>query len=114
MHNQRRQQRRNSPHRINVLAAADEQVLGRLVNITTGGLMFLSPTPYKRHTELELRLPLPTMANGKLSIDVAGSVLWSRPDTNPAFHRVGLGFANLGAEEGYIIETVLQRLHLIG
>jgi hypothetical protein len=114
MRDKRRQPRRNSPHRINVLSAADEKVLGRLVNITIGGLMFLSETSYPARTVLDLRLPLPTMANGKLSIDVTGRVLWSRPDTNPRFNRVGLAFDALGAEEGYLIETVLQRLHLVG
>jgi hypothetical protein len=114
MRDHRRLRRRNSPHRINVLAAGDEQVLGRLVNITIGGLMFLSATPHAPNTRLELRLPLPTMANGKLSIDVAGHVRWCRSDANPQFHRVGLIFERLGPEEGYIIETVLQRMHLVG
>lgn len=114
MFDNRRHPRRNSPHRINVLAAADERVMGRLVNITTGGLMFLSKDPCPQRTDLELRLPLPTMANGKLSIDVSGHVLWCRPDANPQYYRIGLEFDGLGAEEGYIIETVLQRLHLVG
>jgi hypothetical protein len=114
MRDKRNHPRRNSPHRINVLSAANDQVLGRLVNITAGGLMFLSNQEYPVGTVLNLRLPLPTMANGKTAIEVQGETLWCAADTNPQFHRVGLQFANLGAEEGYIIETVLQRLHLVG
>ena len=114
MRDHRRNSRRNSPHRINVLAAESEQVLGRLVNITTGGLMFLADQAHDPEAVLDLRLPLPTMANGKLSIDVTGRVLWCRPDANPRFYRIGLAFDHLGAEEGYLIETVLQRLHLVG
>ena len=48
-----------------MLSAANDQVLGRLVNITAGGLMFLSNQEYPVGTTLNLRLPLPTMANGK-------------------------------------------------
>ena len=114
MRNNRNQTRRNSPHRVNVLAAADNRVLGRLVNITIGGLMYLVAEPPSDGTRLELSIPLPTMANGKTSIEVAGIVVWSTVDANPEFQRVGVEFENLGAEEGYIIETVLQRLHLVG
>ena len=114
MRDHRRQQRRNSPHRVYVLSAHTEQVLGRLVNITTGGLMFLAPGGYPTGTVLELRLPLPTMASGKIAIDVTGTVLWCRPDANARFQRVGVEFGKLGAEEGYIIETVLQKMHLVG
>jgi hypothetical protein len=114
MREKRRRNRRNSPHRINVLDAGDERVLGRLVNITIGGLMFLAPASYKVGRVLDVRLPLPTMANGKLSIDVTGTVCWSRPDANARFQRIGMQFENLGPEEAYLIETVLQRLHLVG
>ncbi|HOX25849.1 MAG TPA: PilZ domain-containing protein [Candidatus Krumholzibacteria bacterium] len=114
MHNNRSQQRPNSPHRINVLSAVDDAVLGRLVNITSGGLMFLAPKTYERGTILSLRIPLPTMANGKTAVEADGLVIWTQPDDNPRFQRIGIQFPSLGAEEGYLIETVLQRLHLVG
>ena len=114
MRDNRNQKRRNSPHRVNVLGAADNRVVGRLVNITIGGLMYLVAEPPSKGTRLELSIPLPTMANGKMTIEVTGTVAWSAPDANPEFQRVGVEFENLGAEEGYIIETVLQRLHLVG
>jgi len=114
MHNKRRHPRPNSPHRINVLSARDDAVLGRLVNITAGGLMFLATGSYGRGATLSLRLPLPTMVNGKTAIEVEGEVLWSQADANPQYQRIGVQFRNLGAEEGYLIETVLQRLHLVG
>ena len=114
MRDNRNQKRRNSPHRVNVLAASDNRVLGRLVNITLGGLMFLGAEPPSKGTRLELSIPLPSMANGKTSIEVTGTVSWSKADANPKFQRIGVEFENLGAEEGYIIETVLQRLHLVG
>jgi len=114
MRDKRSKKRRNSPHRVNVLAVDDDQVLGRLVNITSGGLMYLGDEPQAVGAPLRLRLPLPTMANGKTTIEVHGDVVWCGEDDNPSFHRVGVEFRNLGAEEGYIIETVLQRLHLVG
>ncbi len=114
MRDNRNKTRRNSPHRINVLTAGNERVLGRLVNITISGLMYLGDAPQAVGTALRLRLPLPTMANGKTAIDVQGEVVWCGDDDNPRFHRVGIEIRDLGAEEGYIIETVLQRLHLVG
>ena len=114
MRDNRKQVRRNSPHRVNVLAAADNRVLGRLVNITISGLMYLDADPPDEGTRLKLSIPLPTMANGKTSIEVIGAVAWTAADANPIYRRVGVEFENLDAEAGYIIETVLQRLHLVG
>jgi len=114
MRDKRRHARPKSPHRINVLSASNDRILGRLVDVTPGGLMFLSERAYSVGTTLHLRLPLPRMANGKTAIEVDGDVIWCKPDSNPAFQRVGVQFAALGAEEAYIVETVLQRLHLVG
>ncbi len=114
MRDKRRHQRPKSPHRINVLSANDDRIIGRLVDITPGGLMFLTEDEYPDSAVLQLRLPLPRMANGKTAIEVEGPVVWTREDDNPRFHRVGVRFDHLGAEEAYIIETVLQRLHLVG
>jgi hypothetical protein len=114
MVNKRRQIRRNSPHRINVLSAADDHLMGRLVNITTGGLMFLTSEKVIEGDVFNLRLPLPTMSRDRTCIEVTGRVVWLGSDTSPKYTRVGLQFENLGAEEGFIIETVLQRLHLVG
>ena len=114
MRDHRSKKRRNSPHRINVLDSTNGSVLGRLVNITVGGLMYLGDQPQDVGAPLCLRLPLPTMANGKTAIEIKGDVVWCAVDENPRYHRVGIEFRGLGAEEGYIIETVLQRLHLVG
>ncbi len=114
MRDHRSNKRRNSRHRVNVLQSTDDTVLGRLVNITVGGLMYLGEESQATGTELKMRLPLPTMANAKTSIDVMGTVIWCRADENPRFQRIGVEFQGLGAEEGYLIETVLQRLHLVG
>ena len=114
MADKRNQSRRNTPHRINVLAAADDRVIGRLVNITTGGLMFLTSDKVLKGDTFDLRLPLPTMSSDRTSIDVQGKVIWLGADSNPQYTRVGVEFENLGAEEGFIIDTILQRLHLVG
>jgi len=114
MVNKRNQPRRNTPHRINVLAADDDRVLGRLVNITSGGLMFLSAEAFSRSQVISLRVPLPTMTQNRSSIELRAQVVWQGSDANPNYTRVGVQFENVGAEEGFIIETVLQRLHLVG
>lgn len=114
MHDLRTRKRRNSPHRVNVIRCEDDAMLGRLVNITVGGLMYLGGEPQRLGAVLHLRIPLPTMANGKTAIEVEGKVIWCRADENPRFQRVGVEFLKVGAEEGYIIDTVLQRMHLVG
>ncbi len=114
MRERRKSLRRNTPHRVNVLSAADGHVVGRLVDITTSGMMVVTATRMLPGRSVSLRIPLPTMVNGRTEIDVTAKSIWSRPDSNPRYHRIGLVFEDLGPEEAYIIQTTLHRLHLVG
>ena len=114
MQERRKNLRRNTPHRLNILLAEDGTILGRLVDITTAGMMMVTSQRVLPGRTFAVRIPLPTMVNGRTEIDVNAKSIWSRPDNNPRYFRIGLTFEDLGSEEAYIIQTTLHRLHLVG
>ena len=114
MRERRRAPRRHTPHRLNVVAADSDTVLGRLVDITPGGLMLVAPRTWPEGDPLQVRIPLPTVINGRVELELEIESVWQAPDDNPRFHRTGFRFVAIGGEDAYIIETVMHRLHLVG
>ena len=101
MSERRKSTRRNTPHRLNVVAAESDTVLGRLVDITPGGLMLVGKKEWPTGHLLRIRIPLPTMINGRTEIEVSAEAVWSRPDDNPVYTRTGFQFNNLSGEGFY-------------
>jgi len=114
MRDRRRATRRNTPHRLNVVAADSDAILGRLVDITPGGLMVVAPRTWLEGERLHVRIPLPTVINGRTELELEIEAVWQSPDDNPRYHRSGFRFVAIGGEDAYIIETVMHRLHLVG
>ncbi len=80
--NRRSQRRRTLNGVVNVVNQFDEVVLGRLVNITTEGLMLVNPSPLATDTLYQIILALPEELNGVRQIELGMDCLWTSP-TNP-------------------------------
>lgn len=114
MHERRRMHRKQTRHQISVRALPEGDVIGRLVDITTSGLMVLSPTPLALGRPMTLQIPLRVMVHNQNTIEIHTVTSWCRPDSNPRYHRVGFEIVEIGGVEAYAIETVLSRMHLVG
>jgi len=80
--NRRSQRRRTLNGVVNVVNQFDETVLGRLVNVTTEGLMLVSPTALATDTLYQTILALPEELDGVRQIELGMDCLWTSP-TNP-------------------------------
>lgn len=80
--NRRAQRRRTLTGVVNVVNQFDEAVLGRLVNVTTEGLMLVSPVALATDTLYQAILALPEELNGVRQIELGMDCLWTSP-TNP-------------------------------
>lgn len=80
--NRRSQRRRTLTGIVNVINQFDEAVLGRLVNITSEGLMLVSPVPLATDTLYQSILALPEELDGVRQIELGMDCLWTSP-TNP-------------------------------
>jgi hypothetical protein len=64
--------------------------------------------------DYRLRLVLPRMVSGKDELEVEARTIWCRPDKNPAYHRIGFAFRDVGGEDAFLLEDVLHTFHLVG
>jgi len=80
--NRRSQRRRTLADAVNVVNHRDGSILGRLVNITTEGLMLVSNEPLATDTLYQVVLPLPEKAGVEKQIELGMDCLWTSP-TSP-------------------------------
>jgi hypothetical protein len=106
--------RKQTRHHVSVRSLPDGQVVGRLVDITTTGLMLLATQPIPPGREMKLRIPLRVMVHNLHEIEISAVSVWCRPDSNPSYQRIGFEIPDIGGIEAYAIETVLSRMHLVG
>ena len=80
--NRRGKRRRTLNGVVNIVNQMDEQILGRLVNVTTEGLMLVSPRSLATDTLYQVILALPEPVNGVQQIELGMDCLWTSP-TDP-------------------------------
>jgi len=80
--NRRTQRRRTLSGSVNIVNQLDGTVLGRLVNITTEGLMLVNAKPLATDTLFQAVLELPESLNDTTHIDLGMDCLWTSP-TDP-------------------------------
>jgi hypothetical protein len=80
--NRRTQRRRTISGSVNIVNQFDGTVLGRLVNITTEGLMLVNAAPLAADTLYQVVLELPETLNNTMRIELGMDCLWTSP-TDP-------------------------------
>jgi hypothetical protein len=80
--NRRTQRRRTLSGSVTIVNQFDDVVLGRLVNITTEGLMLVNAAPLATDTLYQVVLELPEMLNNSMRIELGMDCLWTSP-TDP-------------------------------
>ena len=82
--NRRSQRRRTLAGSVKIINQFDDVVLGRLVNITTEGLMLVNSTPLTTDTLYQVVLDLPESLNNTTRIELGMDCLWTSPTTPDA------------------------------
>lgn len=106
--------RKNTPHHVKAIDDETGKVLGRIVDITSDGMMVLATDMLRPGSRFNVLINLPVMVQNRSEITIEIEIVWCNRDSNPAFFRAGCRFRNLGGEEGYIIEEVMHRFNLVG
>ena len=84
---------------LRVLEGTENEVLGHLVNFSSGGLMLLSDAAVAVHKKYQLRLRLPafTCEHSELVFDAFSR--WCHKDVNPEFYLAGYQVEELEAAD---------------
>ncbi len=108
MAEKRTQQRKRNRNFTKVFDIDTGRCVGRLVNITTGGMMLMTESPFERDATFNFRIVLPRMFDDMLDIEVKAVARWCKRDANPDFWGAGFQFIQIGAEETRVIECVFE------
>lgn len=109
--NKRIQKRRPLYYYLPVLNNEDDSLVGRVGDITTEGLLLLTPSKLAEGTELSLSIVLPTeVTSDTREILVRARTQWGRPDFNPEITMIGLQFINISAQARAQIENLIKSI----
>lgn len=110
----RQRPRKNTPHLVKVLELDTGNPVGRVVDITAGGMMLVTRQPVTVGDRFQFRIVLPVMVHYRTEVDVEAEAVWTKKDDNPSFHKTGYRFVNLPGDDGYLLEDVMHKLNLVG
>ena len=99
MNERRRHKRRHSLFYIKVHDEGTGKTAGRLVDITTGGMMLVSETPIEVGTISKFKMPLPEKIHDVGEILLDARSVWNGPDVNDNFFDTGFEFIEPAYEE---------------
>ena len=105
MVDRRKIKRRHLIYYLRIFDRDSGELLGHLVDISTGGMMIISEQPLETRKRFRLRMVFPEKLLGKENFDFEARSLWCKPDLNPSFYDIGFSIENLSPE---VIQTIEQ------
>lgn len=114
MSERRKRFRKPTLHFIKVVHQDTSESFGRLVNVTTEGMLVVTERAYDKGSIHQVRLILPRVIHDRPALDCEVEVRWCRPDGNPNYYSVGLQFLNLNHDDTMVIQEAFSRFHFVG
>jgi len=99
MDERRKHKRRHTIFYIRVFDEKTGKMAGRLVDITTKGMMLVNEEPITPHSMYRLILPLPEEIRGIGEIVLNAKSVWCEPDINDNFYDAGFEFIEPSFED---------------
>ena len=103
----RRKKRVTIPDHPQILDAHSGKVLGELVNLSTGGLMAVSPDCIAYGTVCQMRIPL-VQGNRKVEIVIGAESLWCDDANCSGSYWTGFQIIDISPEHQEILNTVID------
>ncbi|MFQ5645031.1 MAG: PilZ domain-containing protein [Thiogranum sp.] len=104
---QRRKSRVTIPEHPQILDAHSGQVLGELVNLSTEGLMAVSPECVTGGTVFQMRIPL-VQGDRKVEILVGAESLWCDDANGSGTYWTGFQIIDISSEHQAILDAVVH------
>jgi hypothetical protein len=85
----RKEHRRHIIYYLQILEPESKKVIGRLVDITSIGIMIISEMALEPGKEFALQIALPEEFQEDRHIDLIGESVWCHKDVNPDYYAIG-------------------------
>jgi len=108
MEDRRTLRRRHLYYYSRVFDEGTQQMAGRLVDLTTEGMMVISEKPIDSETTYTFRLFLPKSIEGKKTLTIEAKGKWSKQAVNPDLYDNGFKLLNVTADNERTIRQLIQ------
>lgn len=108
MANKRSQERHELNVYLEVRDGETGQTIGRIVDLTTGGLRLVSDEPLSSGHDYDLLIETDIGGEAQVPVRVAARCTWSGHDVNPDYHAAGLQFQNLQPRQQTLLARVIR------
>ena len=106
---ERRKSRRFSVVNLDLHDKTTEKLVGKVVNISQGGLLTISKIEYKTGEEFEFFIPFSETVNGLVKFEFIARIVWCRPNSlTPGMMSVGLEFSDNQKIQTVFIEQMVK------
>lgn len=108
----RKLKRRQLIYYLKVIDRTSGQPIGRLVDITTEGLMLVSSAKIEVGEQFKLKLCLPKEMGENRNVNFEARSVWSKTDVNPDFIDTGFQFVRVSDQDISSIIELIQEFEL--
>lgn len=108
MGNTRNRLRRQTDSFLGVYDRASEELVGRLVDMTTDGVKLLSGQPLEANAEFQFKMDLPVEMKGSKDITFDAVSIWSKQDNVSHEYYTGFQILGLSSKEKQKIEQLID------
>ena len=108
MEERRSEDRRHLYYYSRVFDESTQAMAGRLVDISTAGMMLVSEKPINNKTHFSFRLILPKAIEGKKELHLEAQGRWSKRAVNPDLYDNGFELLNVTPKTAETIERLIQ------
>ncbi|MDR0303971.1 MAG: PilZ domain-containing protein [Chitinispirillales bacterium] len=114
--NKRVNPRRNLYYYLQVIDIDADNKLGRIADLTTGGMMLISDKQFEIGSVVKARIILDNNLFDMLfsDLDITFTTQWSKPDAKPGHFANGLKFVDLNDKDLRTIEQIIQKIGFNG
>ncbi len=84
------------------------RLLGRVVDITTGGIRLYSNDRIEPDKTFNLRMDIPGAAGQERHLIFEASSIWCRRSANPDFYETGFQTSSVSPEDSAVIESLIR------
>jgi hypothetical protein len=110
--NHRNEQRRHLIYYLNVENRKTGESVGRVVDITGGGILVISNKTIASDEEISVKIELGDelleKVHGHLEVDLVSR--WSKPDVNPNYFVTGFSFTHVTEDQESIIDRIIKTI----
>lgn len=95
-------------HYLRMFDRKEGSLIGNLVDISGGGVQFISEKPHEKDTKLSVRMDFPEEFMGRRFLEFDLEVKWCIIDQNPDLFANGCQLVNMPPEEIEVIQALIE------